>query len=350
MITDYPYFRPKELYKLLGARKKDVARVESILQDYFGKPVVVLNSARTGAYIALAAKKMKRTDEVFVQPYMSKCILDTITECAVPSLSLSAKTKAILVVHQYGYPQDMDSILNMARERDLLVIEDSAFSFGSRYKGKMVGSFGTCAIFSFPKAFSTILGGCLVTEDADILAFAREYLRRTDTGFRRSMSTLALLPSLMENAAPSAAKRARWSRFLTLTYSQFLQFPNANKHVCRVFPRTLEEFSLQIEARKKNLAVFRAHFGGTPSYPHEVEADSEVVPFVAPYFGDVATLERIDQLLLSHEVETRGVHHFDRNRTMLSPEYVPMLRIPVHQHISETKMNEICELIARAAT
>ena len=180
MINRYQFLPPHQLYKLLGASKHDVERVESLLREYFGKPVVVLNAARTGLYLTLTAKGFKRTDEVLVPPYMSKCMLDTIAECAVPTLHVSPATKAILLVHQFGYPQHMDAVTTLARKHNLLVIEDSAASFGSTYRGQMVGSFGDVTLFTFPKAFQTILGGCLVTEDREILDFAREYLQKQD--------------------------------------------------------------------------------------------------------------------------------------------------------------------------
>ena len=73
IINRYQFLPPHKLYKLLGASRTDITRVESMLRDYFGKPVVVLNAARIGVYLTLAAKKFKRTDEVLVPPYMPKC-------------------------------------------------------------------------------------------------------------------------------------------------------------------------------------------------------------------------------------------------------------------------------------
>ena len=170
MITHYHFLPPRKLYKILWASRNDIARVEALLHDFFGKPVVLLNAARTGAFIALSAKGFKRTAEVLVPPYPPKCMLDTIGERAVPTLHAGPRTKAVLLVHQYGYPQKMDVVMPIAREKNLMVIEDSASSFGSRYKGTLVGTFGDVAIFTFPKAFQTILGGCMVTDDEEILS------------------------------------------------------------------------------------------------------------------------------------------------------------------------------------
>lgn len=81
---------------------------------------------------------------------------------------LSARTKAIIVVHLAGWPADMDAILELARERGLKVIGDCAQAHGATYKGRNVGSFGDVAAFSFcqDKILTTGgEGGMLVTDD-----------------------------------------------------------------------------------------------------------------------------------------------------------------------------------------
>lgn len=80
---------------------------------------------------------------------------------------LTSKTKAIVVVHLYGHPCDMDEIMSIAKEHDLFVIEDCAEAFGSKYKDKFVGTFGHIAAFSFfgNKTITTGEGGMVATND-----------------------------------------------------------------------------------------------------------------------------------------------------------------------------------------
>ena len=91
---------------------------------------------------------------------------------------IDKKTRAIIVVHLYGYPADLDPILKIAKDYDLSIIEDCAESHGAMYKDKMVGSFGDISCFSFygNKIITTGEGGMCLTNNQD-LADKMEMLR-----------------------------------------------------------------------------------------------------------------------------------------------------------------------------
>lgn len=84
--------------------------------------------------------------------------------------AITSRTKAIMVVHLYGLPVDMDPILELASGHGLKIIEDAAEMHGQTYKGRPCGSFGEISTFSFypNKHVTTGEGGMIVTDDADL--------------------------------------------------------------------------------------------------------------------------------------------------------------------------------------
>ena len=94
---------------------------------------------------------------------------------------ITSCTKLIIAQHTYGYPCDMDAIIAIANKHNIPVIEDCCLAFGSTYKGKLCGTFGKAAYFSFQwnKPFTTGLGGMAVVNDQG-LADKIETLRQNE--------------------------------------------------------------------------------------------------------------------------------------------------------------------------
>lgn len=138
--------------------------------------------------IAVQALRLGPGDEVIVPTFtIISCAAAIIRAGAVPVLvdadpetwnmdarqvaaRITPRTRAIMVVHIYGLPVDMDPILELAARHDLKVIEDTAEMHGQTYKGKPCGSFGDISTFSFypNKHLTTGEGGMLVCNDPDL--------------------------------------------------------------------------------------------------------------------------------------------------------------------------------------
>ena len=90
---------------------------------------------------------------------------------------LTPRTKAILPVHMYGHPVDMDPIMDVARQRDLVVIEDAAEVHGAEYKGTKCGAIGHVSAWSFyaNKIINTGEGGMVLTSDRQMAERAASY-------------------------------------------------------------------------------------------------------------------------------------------------------------------------------
>ena len=93
--------------------------------------------------------------------------------------------RAVIAQHTYGIPCEMDPVLELAHERDLLVIEDACHALGSRYRGRLTGSFGAAAFYSsqWSKPVTTGLGGWAIVNDPELetrlVAMYRDYAEPT---------------------------------------------------------------------------------------------------------------------------------------------------------------------------
>ena len=99
--------------------------------------------------------------------------IDRATRCLDPDLlerAITEATRAVVVVHQWGHPADMDRILPIVRRHGLKLIEDCSHAHGSRYRGRLCGTIGDAAVFSLQakKAVFGGEGGILVTSDEAI--------------------------------------------------------------------------------------------------------------------------------------------------------------------------------------
>jgi len=164
---------------------------------------------------------------------------------------ITSRTKAIMVVHLFGHPVDMDPVLMVAKRHGLVVIEDCAEAHGATYKGKKVGSLGDMGCFSFyaNKIVTTGEGGMVTTNSSRLAERARSLkglafgesnkFMHHDIGFNYRMSNLqaALGCAQMESVEKVvSAKRRIASRYReALSGIQGLQLPIEKDYAYNVY-------------------------------------------------------------------------------------------------------------------
>jgi len=198
-------------------------RFESVVADYVGVPhAVAVNSGTSALHLILLALGIGPGDEIITTPFSfvasANCALfvgakpvfvdiEPETLCIDPARIESAitpKTKAILAVDVFGHPANWDELKRIAAKHGLMLIEDSAESLGSAWKGKRCGGFGSAGIFGFypNKQITTGEGGVVVTDDARLAAQCRsmanqgrgedsEWLQHVRLGFNYRMDELS---------------------------------------------------------------------------------------------------------------------------------------------------------------
>lgn len=173
---------------------KYVAQFEEKVAAYLGvKHAIAVSSGTAALHLALMTLGIGPGDEVIIPAYTFPATANMVEVTgAKPVLvdvdletynidigqtaeAISPNTKAIMPVHLFGNPADMDALMEVARKHNLSVIEDAAGAFGSIYKDKKCGTIGNLGCLSFHprKIITTGEGGMVVTDDGDLATKVR---------------------------------------------------------------------------------------------------------------------------------------------------------------------------------
>lgn len=177
-----------------GPRTKEFERR---FAEYIGaRHAIAVNSCTGGLHVALAAAHIGPGDEVIV-PTMTFCSTanvvvhlgatpvlvdaqpDTLNVDAQRlEIAITPRTRALIPVHLYGHPCDMDRIREIAYTHNLLVIEDAAHAVGAEWQGRRVGTLSTATVFSFyaTKNLTTAEGGMITTDNDEYAEAMRPWL------------------------------------------------------------------------------------------------------------------------------------------------------------------------------
>ena len=231
-----------------------VGRFESAFADAVGANTgVATSSGTTALHLAVAALGIGPGDEVIVPTFTMIATANAVaytgatpvfadSEDAHWNLSPTAfeaaitpRTRAVIVVHAYGHPAEMDPILAIARARGIAVIEDAAEAHGALYRGRPVGSIGDIAAFSFygNKIVSTGEGGMLTTNDAALGAVARRLRDHAFSSERHFWHEYRGFSYRMTNlqAAVGVAQTERLDAFVARKRAHRAAYDDALRHI-----------------------------------------------------------------------------------------------------------------------
>ncbi|MFA5778949.1 MAG: DegT/DnrJ/EryC1/StrS family aminotransferase [Elusimicrobiota bacterium] len=217
---------------------------------------------------------------------------------------ITPRTKAIIPVHLFGKPANMDSISDIAHRYNLFVIEDAAESFGSKYKDKYTGSIGEIGCFSFYVAhiISTIEGGAVCTNDIELINIFRS-LRAHGRGCTCETCILNTESGYCEKRF-SGGYDSRF-HFIRKGFSAKM-----NELEAAIGIEQLEQFEEITDKRHKNLLFLNKYFvkyNDMFSVMNET-ADEKIIPLAYPiivknqkYFLNRELIEYLER----HNIETR---------------------------------------------
>lgn len=184
------------------------------------KNAIALSNGTAALEVALHAIGIKKGDEVIIPSFTIISVAAAVIKLgAIPRFAdvelgnwnidptyikslINKKTKAIIVVHSFGHPASMEEIIEISRNNNLLIVEDTAESLGSKYKDSLCGTFGDIATFSLyaNKLITTGEGGMIITDNNNYALKARKYINlyfgdderfsHSDLGFNYRMTNI----------------------------------------------------------------------------------------------------------------------------------------------------------------
>jgi dTDP-4-amino-4,6-dideoxygalactose transaminase len=166
-----------------------INKLENEFKKYFNvKYAFAFNSGRSSLLAILNSLVIKPESEVLLQAFTCNAAANPVLwtglkpvyiDCNENDFNIDIKdlskkitgnSRVLMVQHTFGMPADMEEVLKIAREKNLILIEDCAHSLGAEYDGKKVGTFSKAAFFSFSrdKIISSVYGGVVITNDDDL--------------------------------------------------------------------------------------------------------------------------------------------------------------------------------------
>lgn len=274
-------------------------RLEGKLARLLGcKYVVAVNSGTAALHCTMLALGIKEGDEVILPSFTFVATANVVLACGgrpvfvdnkkdynldpdAVAKRITRKTKAIIPVHIYGYPADMDEINEVAAKHSIPVVEDAAESLGAEYKGKQTGTLSDAGCFSLfaTKVVTSGEGGAVSTDSkrfADKLRLIRNHgmVHGYDTrclGFNyRLTETAAAIGSVqMDKLGGFLDARTRNARFLNervakISGVQFTQDSEDRTHVFYLYGLTLRRRRDEILRRLRGKGVGASVYWETP--------------------------------------------------------------------------------------
>jgi hypothetical protein len=308
--------------------------LQAVRKDMGTNDIFLMSSGRMGISLSLCVANINRHDEVFVPQFMSKCVLSAV-DTGFPSLEFTEKTKAVLLYHLWGFPQNFPEIQKILKNRNILVIEDCAHGVWGKSYGIRLGGFGDTALFSLPKIFEITYAGALRVNNKNYLDAIRKRLdykislkeyweslrgEWTYVNFYRKTT-------VKRNLSDSQINLQKW-------YATLLTYP-ACKGISGKLPQNYEELKEVFRKQNSNFLFLLKNLKNK-SFLLDGDEFDEMAPLCYPFLSeDESVLFKVDSWLKETGIYT-GIYHFDINRNMFNPNFKKCVPIPIYASIDKS--------------
>lgn len=330
----------------ISSRGEFIPKFENRFADYIqAQHATSVCNGTVALHLAMAALGLQPGDEVIVPTLTYVASVNTIVQAGAKPVfadsldstwqldpdevrrRITPRTRAVMAVHLYGLPCDMDPLVALCEEHDLFLVEDCAEAFGTYYRDRHVGTFGDIATFSFfgNKTITTGEGGMVVTRDKSL--FDQAYLLKT------------------QGVSPV---REYWHDVVAYNYRM--------TNICAAIGLAQLEHADSIIGKKREIAAwYQQGLRGLPLRTHdEIDGTRHSYWMCSLVLDDPALRQPLRDFLKECGVETRPLFHpahtlppYEAGESFPVAESLSArgINLPSYPALTRPEVNDVCGLI-----
>ena len=313
---------------LRGASWADLDREASSL---LGTPVTAVPSVRVGMCWALEFLGFRRhTDHVLVPPFLGRCILNSINRRAFPVEEITYRTRLAVVVHQFGFQQDLAAIEAQCRVRGLRYLEDSPSGLAHE---ETVGRGSLAKFIGISKILPALKGAFMLSEDDQLTQFVRA---------KRSESTFWSWPLLLFLMFLRCRRYgASYSVLAEVTYELYSASPGDNALLRGNVLRALRQLTDYEQIIRERVLLV-----GDRLHTRVLLPDATRLAYVVPLIQNADDEKAIRTVLTRHQCDA-SLYHVDMNRNLFDPDYQRVFLLPLNPRIPQSVFEALVQELSR---
>lgn len=286
---------------------------------------------------------LDRTYETLVPQWLGPWVYSQIGNYSFPTRLLTNKTKTLLMYHQYGFPQDVNKIMNFANDNELIVIEDCAHTIAGKALNQELGFIGDYSLYSFSKFFFCYTLGAVRSSDSDFLEYVRKEIKSVK---KRIIFFNNFSKAFYEYTADGQNKWLK-SLALDMTIMSYSLYDIGFRPIKKAKEIAKKKINYEIYIRNKYYKYFREQTNKFGICDHL--EDENVFPYIIPIIVSDRVREKLINQLRNKGFMTKTLH-FDVNRYFIEPNFKKCIPIYCHSGISELRFDEQIGIIEQFLT
>jgi len=327
VYSSQPWVRLRD-YRFRGGVTWEI--LDERVTQLVGTSAVAIPSVRVAALWVLEFLGLTRhRDEILVPQYLGRCILNTLGRRALPVQFLSPRTKIALVVHQFGFLQQLPTIENELAKLNISYLEDSParLDFQEKCGGQSLGR-----LVALSKLLPLVKGGVFISTRQDLLEFIR-----TKRNEESIWSWVILLGLAYSRAQQTAPLHVGW---MDAIYELYPLSSADNKILRNNFWDGLSFVESYQRITERRLEFIRKHLGQRALLP-EFHRLAALVPFVADGIE-----EKVRHVLTRYRLDSTQ-YHFDERANLLDPGHRLVFLIPLNPAIPQSLFESLVSDLSR---